>query len=422
MKPRNKAEKAVIALGEKLEAITKGEQNWMLKNTTNHFQVSRNRVFCFECGHKDIEANFKFTDKDTLKCPNCKKHLKRAKERSTFNYFAKFFVKENYQIISIYACEKFYALKSPATNRVYKVIDHYINLSNGKLITTNRLFSYWDNNWRLSTFLEIRPYSRSQNYIENISGYQILPKSNIASIISRNGFKWSISLNSFSDAVVMSYLLKDNFFEFLYKSNQLKLANDYLHNPEEIKHYKKSILVCIRHNYVIQKWVIWKDFIDSLIYFGKDILNPFYICPQNLNRAHDKWVGKKRDALKKLELKERIAQIEDENEIYQKEKKAYLALKILEKNISISPLQNVHEFFELGESFDNCLYANSYYKKNSLVLAAKIDEKPTELIELDVNKLRVIQCYGPKNGITKYNKKILSVLNKNLKIFKNHEK
>lgn len=97
-------------------------------------------------------------------------------------------------------------------------------------------------------------------------------------------------------------------------------------------------------------------------------------------------------------------------------------MQIVSKNISISPLQNVHEFFELGESFDNCLYANSYYKKNSLVLAAKIDEKPTELIELDVNKLRVIQCYGPKNGITKYNKKILSVLNKNLKIFKNHEK
>lgn len=51
-----------------------------------------------------------------------------------------------------------------------------------------------------------------------------------------------------------------------------------------------------------------------------------------------------------------------------------------------------------------------------------LGEKPTELIELDVNKLTVIQCYGPENKITKYNKKILSVLNKNLKIFKNHER
>lgn len=422
MKPRNKAEKAVIALGEKLKAITKTEENWIIKNTRTHFQVSRNRVFCLECGHKDIESNFISVKNHKLRCPNCKKHLQRAKERSEFAYFAKFFIKENYQIISIYGCEKFYHLKSPATIHIYKVIDHYINLNNGKLITTNRLFNDWANSWKLHSFLEVRQNSRLQNYIQNISGYQILPKCIIAPIISRNGFRLSVLLNHFSDAVVMSYLLKDNFFEFLYKSDQLKLANDYLHNPEEVKRYKKSILVCIRHNYAIKKWVIWKDLIDALIYFGKDVLNPFYVCPENLDKAHDKWVDKKRAVLKKIELQEKIAQIAADDEVYQRIKKPFLNIKIQEKDISIAPLQNVQEFYDLGETLCNCLFTNNYYKKDTLILAAKINEEPIEVIELDTKQLKVKQCHGKKNKKTPHQKEILSVLNNNLKIFKTNER
>lgn len=78
MKPRNKFEKAVLALSTRLCPITKAQRQWAFRECIDHFayRLPKGRTTCMDCGYSwTLEQPI-----DTCTCPQC-----RAKSASQDN-------------------------------------------------------------------------------------------------------------------------------------------------------------------------------------------------------------------------------------------------------------------------------------------------------------------------------------------------
>lgn len=61
----------------------------------------------------------------------------------------------------------------------------------------------------------------------------------------------------------------------------------------KISRYWPSMKICRRHGYHISDYTIWIDHIDLLLHFNKDIRSPKFICPEDLNKEHNRLVRKR---------------------------------------------------------------------------------------------------------------------------------
>ncbi len=60
--------------------------------------------------------------------------------------------------------------------------------------------------------------------------------------------------------------------------------------------------------------------------------------------------------------------------------------------------------------FKHCVYTSEYYKrKNSLILSAFVNDKPTDTIEFCLDNMKVIQCRGKANSASKNSTRILNL-------------
>ena len=71
------------------------------------------------------------------------------------------------------------------------------------------------------------------------------------------------------------------------------MLRHYLRYSFQHREYWASIKICIRNGYTIADGSMWRDMIELLRHFGKDTNSPKYVCPQDLNAEHDKWVEKR---------------------------------------------------------------------------------------------------------------------------------
>lgn len=186
-------------------------------------------------------------------------------------------------------------------------------------------------------------------------------------------------------------------------------------HEQHIKENWQVVKTCLKYRYKIEDFKIWEDYIDLLRWFKKDLNNSAFVCPENLNQAHDKLVVKKRELQRKKYLLKIQAEIEQAQVLYTQEKKQFFGLCFSEKDITISVLEDVTEFMEEGDSLKHCVFTNEYFKKkDSLVFSARIDSKPIETIEVCLSKMVITQCRGSKNNKSQHHKIILDLMNKNL--------
>jgi hypothetical protein len=141
--------------------------------------------------------------------------------------------------------------------------------------------------------------------------------------------------------------------------------------------------------------------------FGKDLFNSKLVCPANLKQAHDFYMNLKSDE-KSMSDKELF-------EKYAKEKGKYFGLVFQENDIKISAIKTLGAFKKEGKALNHCLFKNKYFKKkDSLILSARINNKPIETIEISLSKMEINQCRGLNNEATSYNERILNLVNKNI--------
>ena len=149
---------------------------------------------------------------------------------------------------------------------------------------------------------------------------------------------------------------------------------------------------------------------------GKDIHSPKYVCPENLQEAHDTAQRKlqtKQD--KEAEARRRQKAIENE-ERFQALKAPFFGITFTDGVIQVKVLESVQEYLEEGKALHHCVFTNEYYlKKQSLILSARIDGKRIETIEVSLETMKVIQCRGLQNKNTEYHDRIIDLVNRNIR-------
>lgn len=208
------------------------------------------------------------------------------------------------------------------------------------------------------------------------------------------------------------------YMETLYKTKPYIFYNIYCY--ADVKTISNSVRIALKHHYDLNRDNIrtWVDMVDMLRKTHHDINNPFFICPQNLQFAHQQAFNR----LQRQTERERGArQIEEanlrkeDNERYIKAKQKYFDLVISNGHIECRVLRSVLEFAQEGDYMHHCVYACGYYRKpTSLIFSARIDGVRIETIEVDLNRMKVVQCYGKYDKKTEYHEEILELFKKNM--------
>lgn len=298
------------------------------------------------------------------------------------------------------------------------------------LIARQRAFHYYVDAFLLSSPMEIRQnpqYSKSWLHFTDVGFSYMYDK-------SVNGtYKYCDSLIPTNERKQWyRFLSVDKFAETILKQRH-ELAEYMLTNNILDKEYMQAIRIMFRHNYVPMNeghtaYNLYFDMLQNMKYIGCDLSNPHFVCPENLLHTHD-WAMQAATALRAkneaaadrdAELKRTKQEIACDEE-YVKAHSRFFDMVISDDLISCHVLQSVQEFYEEGTAMHHCVYANKYYQKpNSLILSARIDNKRIETVEVDLQQMKVVQCYGACDKYTLYHDRIVNLVNGSMNVIKQY--
>lgn len=438
MKPRNAHERHIAMLCNSLYPIGKKEKNWAYKHSLQyHALYIRKTLYCTECG-----ASWKPKRKPSGRaiCPECGKSCQvtasiRSRE-SIVSYFAVLDVVDDYQVVRI--CKVWKYIKNRCVNNwdCREVMQHYINHLG--VITTMSLpvnglgcVDAWDYSKPMGIHHNYSSYKAEYRF--NLMIDEVYPEMTLLPIFSRNGYAGQV--NNIPVHLLLKELVYSNKLETLLKCKQHDVVRGMVgdsRNDNWVDRYWGTIKICIRHNYRIKDFTIWRDYIDLLLHFKKDILNPIYVCPKNLKKEHDILLKKRKkqradeeDQRRRLEAEKRKAEVErrereivEFQEVYEASKRRFFDICMKTKKLTIVVLKSIEEFKTEGEKLNHCVFENEYYKKpQSLILSARLNEDPSspiETVEVSLENMQIIQSRGLRNNHSLHHDSIVRLVNKNI--------
>ncbi len=413
MKPRNKFQKQVLALSQKLSPVTETQVKWGYRNCIEHIgrRTKKGVISCLECGHS-------WTDKAAKKhctCPQCKIKLvvKDTRQRvfDDYQYLCIVTAYAGFQVLRFIYID--YRAKVGEKARYFhsEVVQRWI-APKGKYATIARLrpTGFFVHTWSFGSPLEIRPEKPLYNVIPTC----IYTRQKLIPEIKRSGYeKRFYGLTPFD---LFQYILAENKAETLLKTKQTGLLKYFAYNTSRnIADYWASSRICIRNSYTIKDASMWCDYIDLLRFFGKDLHNAKYICPADLKAEHDKYVKKKREYMER-QCRDEARKKALENEAkFQEMKSAFFGIRFTDGLIQVQVLESVEEVMWEGDALHHCVFTNDYHlKPGSLILSANINGERLETIELSLSKLKVLQSRGVCNENTEYHDRIVNLVNRNV--------
>jgi len=409
MEPKTKLHKSITGLSAQLPVISDVQKQWAFDKCLKKYGIrSRNTLFCLECGHAWKNESNLITALEGCVCPGCDNTLKLKQgggpQFQEMEYCGIITTLGSYQVVRILCLHKSMKKNQGAAYFGDEVMQHWIDES-GKVVTLEkqvRGFSYQVDLWLYSTALEVRTKSARSEIRHAINPWAIFPAKKVLPIVKRNGFKSSVC--GISPIKFFVLLLKDAFFETLIKAGQYSLLKYYPGHKSKVRDYWYAVKICMRNGYRVKDASIWFDYLDLLEYFGKDLRNAKFICPADLKKAHDTLMYKKRGETPA-----------DAEEAFVKRRKKFFKLKFQEGKIKVLVIKSVEDFKKEGDILKHCLFKNEYHKKSdSLILSARIEDKPIETVEVSLRDFEVSQSRGKNNVATKYNADIINLVNKNM--------
>jgi hypothetical protein len=247
----------------------------------------------------------------------------------------------------------------------------------------------------------------------------LCPKVKLSDTLTRNGFEgkcYGIAPTSLIPA-----LLTDSRAETLLKAGRTEHLAYFLSCPRNWDAYWPAYKITLRRDYDITDIALWCDYIDMLIRLERDIHNAHYVCPENLQQAHNEILRKLR-ARQEREQEEHKRQkaLEDEAQ-FKKLKAPFFGIAFTDGTIQIRVLESVQEYIEEGQALHHCVFTNEYHlKEKSLILSASIDGKPIETIELSLETMEILQCRGLMNQNTEYHEQIINLVYSNISFIAQH--
>jgi hypothetical protein len=409
MKP-TKENKKVIALSKNIKKLSKkvfsyaGEKTF-LKLGTTHYK----KIVCLECGHK-------FTPNiGHEKCPKCHNKLKIIDMKGIYYEYGRMIVIDafkDYQVIRYIQVSRTWQKGKKAKSKTFECMQRWISPEGKETILSCSLQSGYNLYSRGINFrndkMTLSSETKSRSELFGI----IYPKRKGSKYSKRNGYKYSVY--DLKPHLFFKMILKNNKLETLLKTDK-KLFKYFskTHHHEYLNKYWKQIKITQRHNYEIYCISDWIDMIRTLEELNKDINSPNYICPDDLNKAHNRWNKKLNKRKEHNRLQELKNSIENDNKEYIKRIEPYKNTTLIDNinKIKIEIVASVKQLYLDSLELNHCAFNNEYHnKKNSIILRATNNGKLVETIEYCLMEEKVIQSRGLDNKASKYNKKILDLM------------
>ena len=414
MKPRNKFEQAVLAQSKYLSPITKTQMQWAFRECIEHFayRLPKGKSTCMDCGHswQMIEPTEHCT------CPQCGAGVEvittRARKLKQRQYFTVLTTSGGYQVLRMYlliaGMEKGYQ----ATSSVMEIGQYWWDeRGRQSIVAVQRTMGHYIDSFAYYSPMAIRRDNEAYRFVARCP---LCPKVKLSETLTRNGFEgkcYGIAPTSLIPA-----LLTDSRAETLIKAGRTEHLAYFLSRARKIDEYWQAYKITLRRGYDITDIALWCDYIDMLIRLERDIHNAHYVCPEDLQQAHDTAQRKlQAQREKEAEAQRRQKAIENE-ERFQALKAPFFGIAFTDGTIQVRVLESVQEYIEEGQALHHCVFTNEYHlKEKSLILSASIDGKPIETIELSLETMEILQCRGLMNKNTEYHERIIELLNQNIK-------
>lgn len=408
MQPKTKLEKRVIELGGSLSSLSKAKIRWAKVNVIKDAIQRYKTIYCLECGHDwKVEYYFKDYPKDHVRCPACKKKLNVHQKLDYRNYFVGFLeVKEEFQVIRSFEVMKRLKPKSKPEYSFYEVEQKWIT-PKGKIIccgkkSTSGMFSYQVNFGWWSP-MEIRKRTKTCGFHET----DIYPKMELIPELKRNGFNGRFYRNNLAE--FLQKLLTNPKVELLVKANQSGVLERL--SEDQIEEWWPQLRLAIKHKYHITDFYLWRDYLESIKFFKKDLTSPRWIFPKDVKKSHDVWLSKR----KKAELHTKYLEALKKDLEYRKRVEPFKDLIITDGEITIRPLLSIKDFYEEETRMHHCVFTNRYFEKtNMLLLTSSTADTILETIEFDLKNKYVVQSRGVCNKYTDFHERIISLVQENL--------
>lgn len=336
---------------------------------------------------------------------------KDKKDRSTYYYFN---IKETHKGMEVDRLYRIYRFTNK-TNKKDPYFYVYVEIARkigGLIFAKQRTlsFCYYD------TFSYGSPIELRSDY-KNYSGYCISMLWLISEgTKSKRGKRMLCSTINPSDTA--TFVRSCPMAETLYNAHDFMV--NYLVGRGGCAQLCNSVRIARKHGYDLNEKNAsrWVDTICMLRDVGRDINSPHYICPQSLEAAHALAIRMHERAMENRRGERQIAEAQtkvEENQRYIESKQKYFDLNITNGYIECHVLRSIQEFAEEGAYMHHCVYACGYYKKPcSIVFSARIDGARIETVEVDLEKMKVVQCYGRFDKPSEHHDEILKLFKSNM--------
>ena len=387
---------------------------WAFRECIDHFayRLPKGNTTCMDCGHswQMIEPTERCT------CPQCGADLEvittRARKLKQRQYFTVLTTSGGYQVLRMYllivGMEKGYRAKSSVIE-----IGQYWWSESGQqtIVAIQRTLGRHIDSFAYYSPMAVR---RDNEAYQCIAHCPLYPKTKAIDTLRRNGFL--SECHDIAPSVLIPALLTDSRAETLMKAGRTEHLRYFLSRARKIDEYWQAYKITLRKGYDITDIALWCDYVDMLKRLGKDMHNAHFVCPENLQEAHDivqRKLQTKED--KEAEARRRQKTLENE-ERFQTLKAPFFGIAFTDGVIQVKVLESVQEYLEEGKALHHCVFTNEYYlKKQSLILSARIDGKRIETIEVSLETMEVIQCRGFQNKNTEYHDRIIDLVNRNIR-------
>ena len=425
MQPKTKLQHEIVGLYKKLPKITNQQKAWAYDHCLKHkgYKTKNGNIVCLDCGHSfQHDATDLYLSIEGYDCPKCGKHLEITVTRKLKDdqgaYFCIITAINGYQVVRYFDINVYYYKGKPASRSCFEIVQHWIT-PKGKHEVIARLcggIHFRTANW--SGAMELRNRN-NDNY--RLVPCKIYPRMKLIPEIKRNGFK--DNYHGLTPQTFFRLILGHPKAETLLKAGQYELLKSYENYIDSIVEKWKSIKICIRNGYYIKDVSMWFDLLLLLSFFNKDIENTKYICPKNLKRDHDKLSDKRQRILEIEREKERKEKAAADEMAFRELKGKFFDIELIDDEIKVIVLKSPVDYIDEGKALHHCVGTASYWnRKDSLVLSARINDKPIETIEVNIHNFSIAQCRGVCNKNTEYHNRILELVNRNMKVIRKASK
>ncbi|MDY5859051.1 MAG: PcfJ domain-containing protein [Porphyromonas sp.] len=414
MKARNKFERAVLAQSKHLRPITKAQSQWAFKECIEHFayRLPKGKTTCMDCGHSWL------MDEPTehCTCPQCGAGLQVAetyqRKLQQKQYFTVLTTSGGYQVLRMFllivGMEKGYR----AVSSVIEIGQYWWNEEGRQtIVAIQRTLGRYIDCFAYYSPMAVRNDNEAYQCVAHCPLY---PKIKVIDTLRRNGFK-----NDFHDIVptgLIPALLTDSRAETLMKAGRTEHLRYFLSRARKIDEYWQAYKITLRRDYDITDIALWCDYVDMLRRLGKDTHNAHFVCPADLQEAHDKAQRKLQTQREREAEAQRQQKALEHEERFQALKAPFFGIAFTDGTIEVRVLESVEEYLEEGKALRHCVFTNEYYlKEKSLILSARIGGKRIETIEVSLETMQVIQCRGLQNQNTEYHDRIIDLVHRNIK-------